>query len=103
MTTLYISEFSRQSRDGSLQVAPIVNVSGGVVSSQVAYTTAASVQSNALATGTAIVRIIATSDCFIKVGVNPTADTTGIFIPADSIEYFGVDSTVALKIAVKGA
>ena len=37
-----------------------------------------------------LVRVIATQDCFLAVGVNPTASSDGVFLPASAIEYFGV-------------
>lgn len=46
-----------------------------------------------------LVRVVATQDCFLAVGANPTASSSGVFLPASAIEYFGVD-TDGWKIAV---
>ena len=64
----------------------------------VAYTT--STQSSALG-GTNqsfIVRLIATTDCHILIGKNPTATTTNTFLASKQYEYFAV--TPGEKIAV---
>lgn len=106
MSTLYISEFSRQTTDSSLQIAPIASVSGGVLSSQVTFTNAASVQSVSLADSTTILRIVSDANCFVSFGVSPTAvSPTSMFLLADVPEYFGVDVSegILFKVAVRGA
>jgi hypothetical protein len=53
---------------------------------------AASAQSAAMPAGTRAVRLVATVDCFVEFGTNPTATSsgaaTGFFMPAGSVEYF---------------
>lgn len=62
--------------------------------------TGTSAQSSALGAKTTIVRLYATEDCHIKTGANPTAvaDGTCLFLPANSVEYIGVEPTH--KVAV---
>ena len=65
----------------------------------------ASVQSTAFSANTRIIRIVATTDCFIAVGANPTATTSSTFIPFGSVEYFKVAGAVkvaALKSTTAG-
>lgn len=52
---------------------------------------AASVQSTAFSTRTSIIRFVATQDCHIKLGANPTAvaDGTCLFVPKNWVEYIG--------------
>jgi len=53
--------------------------------------------STAFATGTTVVRIVATEDVNIKFGSTPTATTSDPFIPANQVEYFKV--TAGEKVA----
>ncbi len=48
--------------------------------------------SNAFASGTTVVRIIATEDCHIVFAASPTATTSSTFIGAKQAEYFKVDA-----------
>lgn len=51
------------------------------------------------------VRLIATSDCFVKIGNNPTAAVTDMFLKAGIPEYFTVanpDKIAAIKLADAG-
>lgn len=58
-----------------------------------------SAQSSALPDGTTIVRLVASEDCYIQIGTNPTATTTtSLFLAADLPEYFGVNGNT-IKIA----
>lgn len=42
-------------------------------------------------------RIVASADCFIAIGVNPTATTSSIYLPAGLVEY--IDVPAGSKIA----
>ena len=53
--------------------------------------------STAFATGTTVVRIVATEDVNIKFGSAPTATTNDPFVPANQVEYFKV--TAGEKVA----
>ena len=59
-----------------------------------------SVQSSAFGAHIEYVRIVADADCHIAFGVNPTATTSTIYVPADDIEYFKVSP--GEKVAVIG-
>lgn len=49
---------------------------------------AASAASTALPAGTTCVRLVSSVDCYIEVGSAVTAATTGVFLPAGTVEYF---------------
>lgn len=50
----------------------------------------ASAQSAAFAAGTKAIRIVGTEDCYILIGSNPTASSSGHFIQADTVYEIGV-------------
>ncbi len=54
----------------------------------VTYATA--VSSTAFAEHTNLIRVIADADVYLLFGANPTADAGDIRVPADTVEYFGV-------------
>lgn len=60
-----------------------------------------SVQSSAFSANIEYVRVISDAACHIEFGVNPTATTSKIYIPADDVEYFKVSA--GEKIAVIGS
>ena len=60
-----------------------------------------SVQSSAFGAYIEYVRIVADADCHIAFGVNPTATTSSIYVPADDVEYFKVSP--GEKVAVIGS
>ena len=68
--------------------------------SQKRTVSSSSAQSSAVGDNTSIVRLHATTDCFVAFGTNPTAvaDTGGVFMKADTSEYFMI--TPGDKIAV---
>lgn len=52
-----------------------------------------SVQSNAVESGTSIVEIFATTDCWVVFGASPTAvanDGYSFFLPAGLFKYYGI-------------
>lgn len=57
---------------------------------------AASVQSGVI--GSPLVRLVATADCHIALGANPTANATSMFLPAKVPEYLVCNPTD--KVAV---
>jgi len=57
-------------------------------------------QSSAFGANVEYVRVIADAACHIQFGVNPTATTSTIYLPADDIEYFKVSA--GEKVAVIG-
>jgi hypothetical protein len=59
-----------------------------------------SVQSTAISDNIFYVRIAADAACHLEIGVNPTATTSSIYLPADDYEYFKISP--GEKIAVIG-
>lgn len=60
-----------------------------------------SVQSTAISDNIFYVRVAADADCHLEIGVNPTATTSSIYLPADDYEYFKISP--GEKIAVIGS
>jgi hypothetical protein len=62
----------------------------------------ASAQSAAMPANTRSVRLVATVDCFVEFGADPTATAagaaTGFYLPAGAVEYF--TATAGQKVAV---
>ncbi len=56
----------------------------------VAYTGTAGTISNATGSMTQVIRVVATSACYIAIGSSPTATTSDIYLPAAVPEYFVV-------------
>jgi hypothetical protein len=54
----------------------------------IAYTGTAGTIANVIGQGVYKVRVCATSACYIAIGSSPTATTSGIYMPADTVEYF---------------
>ncbi len=66
---------------------------------------ASSAQSAQVGTKTSIVRLFCTVDCFIKIGANPTAAATDMFLPGGIIEYYGCnpgDKVAAIQSSTGG-
>jgi hypothetical protein len=60
-----------------------------------------SATSNALSKNTVVIRVLATTACFIKIGTNtPSATTSDVPIAANVPEYFRVNGYETLKVAV---
>lgn len=55
---------------------------------------------NAFQGGTSIVRLVATSACYVKFGTAPVATTSDMYLPADTPEYFAVKEGASWKVAV---
>jgi hypothetical protein len=98
MSTLYITEFTNQGTDMLGRPSPIAALMP--VAQQTVSISAGSLQSAVLNASTTLVRINTDSSCSLETGVNPTATTAKMRMPADSTEYFGVQSNSGLKIAV---
>lgn len=74
---------------------------GRLGTSQDLTVTGSSQQSAAFSTQVVFaVRVVATADCRIAIGANPTATTTSTLLPAGAPEYFSVQS--GEKLAVIG-
>lgn len=48
--------------------------------------------SNGFGSSTFFVRVVCTEDCHIVFGASPTATTSDLFLPANTVEYFTVTS-----------
>jgi len=59
-----------------------------------------SVQSAAISDNIFYIRVAADADCHLEIGVNPTATTSSIYLPADDYEYFKISP--GEKVAVIG-
>ena len=82
---------------GSVQALRLVNHQSAN------YTATAGTIANAV--GSSVVRVVATSDCYIAVGVSPTATTSDIYLPAGAIEYLRCvpgDKVSAVQALVAG-
>jgi len=56
---------------------------------------------NALSKNIVVIRVLATSACFINIGTGtPTATSSGTPIPANVPEYFRVNGNETIKVAV---
>jgi len=56
----------------------------------IAYTGTAGTVANVCSAGVQKVRVVATSACYIAIGTSPTATTAGMYMPADTVEYFTI-------------
>lgn len=56
----------------------------------VAYTGTAGTITNAVGPQTYRVRVVCTTDAFIKIDNSPTATSSDSYIPANSVEYFTI-------------
>lgn len=71
----------------------------------VAYTGTAGTISNAVGAQTYKVRIVSTTDCYIKIDNSPTATTSDAILPGLSAEYFTItpgQKVSAVQIASGG-
>lgn len=71
-----------------------------------AFTTVANSITNAVATGTDVVRVVTTKGAYVKIGASPTAAATDVYMAADSPEYFVVTPGMkvsAIRVATNGA
>ena len=62
-------------------------------------TTNASQQSNAVGSGTTIIRIAVNADTYVAIGANPTASSSSMLMPAGDVEFLAVTPGVT-KVAV---
>lgn len=74
-----------QLKDDNGQVMPVVKFAA---SQAVSFST--STQSTAVSAQTDVVRLVATTDCHVQIGTNPTATTSSAFLPAGVVEYVGI-------------
>lgn len=71
----------------------------------VAYTGTAGTIANAVGVQTYKVRVVSTTDCFIKIDNSPTATTSDSYLPGLSAEYFTItpgQKVSAIQVAAAG-
>lgn len=51
---------------------------------------------NAFGSGTTVIRLVSTTDCYLKFGASPTATSSDILLPANVVEYFGASPGVKI-------
>lgn len=92
MSKAYVTELTALStRMTGAQIAQMPPVAEQTVT----FTT--TTQSNAFNSATRFIRVTSPAICSIAIGSNPTATTSTMRMPADTVEYFGV--TAGDKIA----
>lgn len=57
-------------------------------------------QATTAITNTSVIRVLATADCHIVVGVSPTATLSDLYIPANVPEYFEIGQDGNNQLAV---
>lgn len=62
-------------------------VMGPAASQSVAIGATSAQATDAIGAGIRVVRLVATSDCHVKIGSNPTATTADLFLPAGCVEW----------------
>lgn len=71
----------------------------------IAYTGTAGTIANVVGTQTYKLRVLVTSDAYVKVGNTPTATTSDVYMPALSAEYFTCSpgqKVSAIQVAASG-
>ena len=67
----------------------------------VAVGAASATQANPISFGVDTVRLVSTTNCWVKLGITPTADkTTSQYLPANILQYFSVAGTGKESFAV---
>jgi len=64
---------------------------------KVSYTDSSAACTNAFGDDTEVVRIVATTACYVQFAASPTATSSDFYLPADAVEYFNV--TPGTKVA----
>ena len=57
---------------------------------------ATSAQSSALAADTRVVSVAATQHCYLAFGANPTADSSGFYLPANTVMFLSVEPSTKI-------
>lgn len=74
----------------------------GTVVQNVSFTGAGSTQSAAFGAATIVIRVVATVNCYISTGADPTASAATTLVGAYTPEYFKVAQASSWKIAAFG-
>lgn len=94
MATVYITEF-----------AAIANLTGAPIAmmppvAEQTVAIGAEADSTAFNARTRYIRVQNDAICSIAIGATPTASTTTLRLPADSVEYFAVPTNSGYKLSV---
>jgi hypothetical protein len=69
-----------------------------------AFTGTSSASQAGSTTNSLLVRLVSDTDCFVNLGLNPVVTaTTGIFMPAGSVEYFKTEPGWKVAVIQKAA
>lgn len=74
-------------------------------SQTIAYTATSGVVASAVGTQTYLVRIVTTSDAFVKIAAAPVAAAADVFMPANTPEYFVInpgEKVAAVQVSAGG-
>ena len=99
MAKLFITEF--QYLENANDIGGVPQAARLPGTTQVVTYTTSSVQSTAFGVNTRFVRLASDAPCCLAYGSNPTATTSGMRLPSEAVEYFGVQP--GQKLAVIGA
>lgn len=102
MSTLFIQEYEQIARNPGGLLVP-VGLEPAMASQTVAMDAITSAQSAPFNSATNFVRVIASADCRLVFGDNPTAGADSMPLKADTAEYFGVRKGMrlaALEVAL---
>jgi len=87
-------------RDGSTYGSPMAGLTQNV-----AYTGTAGTIANVVPPNCVAVRLVSTTDCFVRIGNNPTATTADMYLVAGVPETFGIglnDKVSAVQVSSGG-
>lgn len=65
----------------------------------VAISGTSAAMSSAVAANTVVIRLVATTNCFVKIAASPTATTADMPLIANVPEYFRIDENQSMKVA----
>ena len=74
-----------------------------VTNQSVAFTGTSAAITNAFGAGVTVIRVVSTTDCFIKFGSAPTATTSDMPLIANVVEYFGASPGVKIAAIQKAS
>jgi hypothetical protein len=94
---------SRQAKSSSNAIDAFQAIMPGAC--QTVAVAATADESAAFTDRTTIVRIVCTVDCFVNFGTAPvpTGGTDALYLPANTVEYFGVDPSTKLGVIRAGS
>lgn len=97
MGTLFIQEYESVARNPGGLLVP-VGLEPATATQAIATDAITPAQSAAFNSATNFVRVIASTDCRVAFGTDPTADADSMALKADTAEYFGVRKGLKLSV-----